>query len=1245
MNNIPAEKFVKIGFASKTAAKQFIQSNSLRKKANESIPSFLKRVKETRIAKKKFDIEQRRQYPVHGPKRKPPNWHYREVTINAPPQQMGIVYKRVTIGPQKESIYYKKVTSKPETYKTTESAFYTHLVSHEEDEVIELRLKSETHELNNKILEVTYTAHYKNDSEQGVILTDEVIEQIYNACNEVYIKNKNEVLEKKNLKNIDTWAQITYFDSRVDVDVDSGTVNKRSSHTFQNSFDETNVLGKLHEKCNQHANTVTYAFYFWEFRIIYRIPSTQGGCLKGSDHSSKRIPTEDKDVWIHLDYYKGENNNCLFSCLNSQYKVKGSRGSAFYPDTIRRKLNITLKTEISHDQICQVIDYYNSNTSLNKGFVLFNETHQLLNFYNVPSKSSVECIYGKFDENIIPLYLLNNHYYIFKVKNKIYCQICHQQFNEDYKDHECRVKVVEYTAKRLGIHLKKAFGNDWFKKNTAKTLKGEYHVRFDKLSEADKLKAKKLLDETKLVIPYTPKKKEKPKIIINYDFETRRNQVNNKHEVYTVGYSLDSDKKGEWHYIYFQKEGESVIDRFINYLKKLSDENSESDIIINAFNSAGYDSHLLMEGIAKQGWSLNYVESNRRIIILKFLNISVFDVCAFVNTSLKKACEDFEVSDENCKKEFKHEKMVTDDDLITHKDECLSYLKNDILGLKELTTIINDIMYKRSGLSIYNFITLSHMAYTQWTSYLEKIVIEIPSYEKWEKYIRPATFGGRCNPFKKYYQSKWYDDVIKMKDEIESVKCKELAVLKQLIKEAPNKKAEKKLKEERAKIYSSMAPLYKKIREDGDFIFNADVTSLYPSAMGGFNKNESLFLPNSKYNVNIPMYPTGYSSEIEGDITKCKESFKSGKLGFYEITYTCPKKKIIPVLPKAKFLGNKRVGVIFDLEDGKGIFTSVDIENAKAFGYKTKFTGNALIYETKSSEVFSDYVENYKTLKMEAERDENSALRSMAKLMLNALYGKTLQRPIISDTKVISKIGEFDEFVKMNNLTDFHKINGTDKYVITGNKKDKNTCMTKPSQMGSFVTGYSRRIMLFYISQMDPTLEKFTFTYTDTDSLHVYGEFAKILEKNGFLTEKKNSDFGFLCSDIDDEGIIIREINLGPKSYMYEYITIKGEFGVVMKTKGVPKEYLKINLFNNEKTEEIKFNNPNKPVFRKTGTNPNRKQLSNDLGEFSIYTVTDMSRTFLKTPWSRYQLKDNSFYPPGYDAEYIYPVENDEEEE
>ena len=52
-------------------------------------------------------------------------------------------------------------------------------------------------------------------------------------------------------------------------------------------------------------------------------------------------------------------------------------------------------------------------------------------------------------------------------------------------------------------------------------------------------------------------------------------------------------------------------------------------------------------------------------------------------------------------------------------------------------------------------------------------------------------------------------------------------------------------------------------------------------------------------------------------------------------------------------------------------------------------------------------------------------------------------------------------------------------------------------------------------------------------------------------------ELGYLANDIKNgDGIIIQEINLGSKLYMYKYINNKNEIKTVTKSKGLPKKYL-----------------------------------------------------------------------------------------
>ena len=79
------------------------------------------------------------------------------------------------------------------------------------------------------------------------------------------------------------------------------------------------------------------------------------------------------------------------------------------------------------------------------------------------------------------------------------------------------------------------------------------------------------------------------------------------------------------------------------------------------------------------------------------------------------------------------------------------------------------------------------------------------------------------------------------------------------------------------------------------------------------------------------------------------------------------------------------------------------------------------------------------------------------------------------------------------------------------NENKKNDVITKPTQYGSYVLGYSRRIMLFYNKIIDNYLSKFIVSYTGTDSLHIP---AEVYLKLKYMNLIRNGELGYLSNDI-----------------------------------------------------------------------------------------------------------------------------------
>ena len=75
--------------------------------------------------------------------------------------------------------------------------------------------------------------------------------------------------------------------------------------------------------------------------------------------------------------------------------------------------------------------------------------------------------------------------------------------------------------------------------------------------------------------------------------------------------------------------------------------------------------------------------------------------------------------------------------------------------------------------------------------------------------------------------------------------------------------------------------------------------------------------------------------------------------------------------------------------------------------------------------------DKYYQMKSDAEKENNPVKRSIAKLILNAMYGKTLQRAIYDTTEIICDYNKLLNFFKDYEITDISVLSES-KLLITG---------------------------------------------------------------------------------------------------------------------------------------------------------------------------------------------------------------------
>ena len=271
-----------------------------------------------------------------------------------------------------------------------------------------------------------------------------------------------------------------------------------------------------------------------------------------------------------------------------------------------------------------------------------------------------------------------------------------------------------------------------------------------------------------------------------------------------------------------------------------------------------------------------------------------------------------------------------------------------------------------------------------------------------------------------------------------------------------------------------------KFEDIDDYLIDADVNSLYPAAMM------------NRFPVGIPIK---VESQTLAHFNKViQQENRCPKLGIFRVRYITNKYLIDGILPR-----REEGRLKWDLKDGEGVYNSVDIDNALKHGYEIELLEG--YYWNKTDMVFDDYIQYLYNFKKKATK--GTAQYTLAKLMMNGLYGKTIQRPILDEHAIIRKK---EEFIKLHIQHGGVEMNGQSDgsyYVTYQNEAKLKNKITKPCYLGSFILGYSRRIMLSNLEQTNPYFSS--------------GQLNKQLVNAPYYTDMTlNNEIGGISDDLGD---------------------------------------------------------------------------------------------------------------------------------
>jgi hypothetical protein len=54
------------------------------------------------------------------------------------------------------------------------------------------------------------------------------------------------------------------------------------------------------------------------------------------------------------------------------------------------------------------------------------------------------------------------------------------------------------------------------------------------------------------------------------------------------------------------------------------------------------------------------------------------------------------------------------------QESCINYLEGDVLGLKELTELLNQSCFETFGVNLYKYLSTSQLTYAVWVNFLYK---------------------------------------------------------------------------------------------------------------------------------------------------------------------------------------------------------------------------------------------------------------------------------------------------------------------------------------------------------------------------------------------------------------------------------------------------------------------------------------------------------------------------------------------
>jgi len=443
---------------------------------------------------------------------------------------------------------------------------------------------------------------------------------------------------------------------------------------------------------------------------------------------------------------------------------------------------------------------------------------------------------------------------------------------------------------------------------------------------------------------------------------------------------------------------------------------------------------------------------------------------------------------------------------------------------------------------------------------------------------------------------------------------------------------------------------------EGAFIASDDVSSMYPAVMA------------------FDDYPVG-NRRLRKNTTV--DDIKTDKfIGIVKCDIECPKHLELAVLP-SKNETTKRL--MFDLfNKKKKEFSTVELQVALEMGYtitkiysayswkrekglmkkyveyfyKMKLCNSKHYSQSKCDEMNEDFKKLGLDITIKSEETQfNPGLKKMAKDMLNNLWGKTAQRPVMTEYKLCKSYQEFLTISSNSNIeiTNFHKIHDECLEVHFTRNSAITECPDYVSPITAVFTTANARVRLFrFLNLLHPTQR----IYCDTDSSYYLYDpnNPKHVNPRTVNNLPHGIRVGKLLGDWEPDFDDGKEMYVnGPKSYTYKRKPVESAEKIAIRAKGLTIDFNNKDAITFDKMKQLALSVNDIPIQKQWNYCNTSGVIDDDTdnviqseGRFAFKTdrltkeirTVEITKKLQNTVIGKKKVVSNRCYPWGYEGEY-----------